>query len=361
MNKNKFKNLCKDYIIDNTPDISSRIDLNNINIIENKEKAIVKKPIKLKFSLPLIFKFSLAILLVISASLLIYTLVKPSTTNLEVGFETSEQVYTFSTLSAAKMLDINMDLYELNLSGKGSGNGNNNDDNILIDAGLDDLNSHINVLEDFMGDKSTINYENLISDRLEYSYKIVFSANDMINAEKLYTIYYNIINEEVLELSGIAILNDIEYPFNGKQENILEEQKITFTIYSSPLDIDNYVTVTYKVENEEQKFAYKVYVASELYTSSEISLHTENNKLITKLKIQNSEGSTYDYTIKSETVNEKSCIKISYSINNGADNEIGNIEIEAEYDEVYGNYRYKYTVRTNGHNSYEYNKERNGQ
>lgn len=222
---------------------------------------------------------------------------------------------------------------------------------------IDVIEPYLELFEQLLTQSNGIAVTTETSDLVEYETKQVFTVTDLLGEQVTYTMYYTkTSNEDELDddqdeddeddeqeyaLQGILIYGDMTYSISGKHEIEEDEEKLEFKAQISETD---YVTVTYKLEDEETKFAYRVYANGELDSESTIKVEIEDDEFKIELSYLSGED-LGEYEFKLEEEDGETILKIEYqSILNGIESE-GEAKVKVVYDEITGEAYYTIIVK----------------
>ncbi len=217
---------------------------------------------------------------------------------------------------------------------------------LLMDDYIDLVNYYMNALETSLSFNQSI-VTPLVSDRIEYAYRIQMSSFNILNDSEIYELYYNVTKEddEVIKMQGIVIWNDSESNFVGEYENESEEQKLTIIAYQSATLGDDYIKTEFEIEDAEQSYQIEVYQAKELISSSNIQIEIEGDE--SKISVEITDNDTViQFEIKKELEDDTFEIKVSYEIGNLVTSEDGEMNVRIVYDEILDKYYYFYDVKS---------------
>lgn len=298
-----------------------------------------------------------AVILVVALA----ALVGCSTTN-NTGdlFNNTDDVYAFeavSSMSLLKTMDANSS-QPLNVKPNSYIFTNLGYSDEVTEEEINEINKYLGIMEQMLADDEPIAVVEEVSDRTEFTNKLVISTKDINLNVHTYTLYYNevVLNEKIDDeetdekeavekendaeqessLEGIMVIGDKEYTVNGKKEIEEDEMKVEFT---SKIDDDNWVKVVQKTEEDETKFEYSISEAG-VVSVTEMKFEKEDNE--TKLKLQFTQGDNEnEYEFKIEEEDGEKVIKIK--ISDGTTNlEVKVFLVEdAETGEVTYEYRVK--------------------
>ncbi len=300
---------------------------------------------------------------------------------------TNSEIYAFSAISSASLLGNTQTATPVvkTLS---------DTEETLIEQEVEDINKYLNMIEQFLGSNNGFSIESQTSDRVEYANKIVFTSVDLLGNQVVHILYYNEVlatetamvddlEEEITEedtevdtedetevedeeedesefedqettLSGILVMNDLEYSVTGKKEIEDNEEKIEIV---SAIDSLNYVKVVSKLEDNERKYFYEVVEEGVVTTSSKLKIEEEDNE--TKVNLEYVQGTTSgSFEFKRELEDGEDIIKIQYEINDGVTVEQGEVKILVITDPLTGDTTYQYKVKTDDNVEIEIEEER---
>jgi hypothetical protein len=273
----------------------------------------------------------------------------------------------------------------------------------IVGDELDELNKYLNIMEKFLGESNGFTFVAEVSDRPEYSHKIVFSTVDMAGDPVTYILYFNeALLDEVTEtsmrdltevttepeqedetedeieaedeietedevesedetefedqetqISGLLVIDGAEYVVTGKKEIEENEEKIQIR---SELDELNYVEVVSKVEENERKFEYTVSVNG-VVSKTKVKIEQEDNEQKIQLKFVAGDAKG-EYTFKQETEDGETVLKIRYKLETEAGSEEGEIKVLVTVDPVTGETTYNYFVKSDDGKEAEVEKNR---
>ena len=215
MKTNKLKNKIKNDIYQSTPEVYSKIKLDQINIDPFPEKKDSRRKLKFNFK----YAFSSLITLVI-VFVVVVLLIKPDggTINQPVynysPLDSNEEVYAVSSVVATN-------LYLATFANTDSLAIKNSGNEMLINNEYDNLNKLLNSVESLINNKEKNNMKELISDDAAYDFMIEINSTDLLKYTNIYYLYYNIISE--------SDLNPIRYGNNqhsyGENDDETEDEE----------------------------------------------------------------------------------------------------------------------------------------
>lgn len=262
-------------------------------------------------------------------------------TNVNKTFTNDKNFFGFSALTSAIALGDNSQCM-LSTSESSSLVSLSNEVNTEVD--MEKVNSYLQMMEMMFSDNGPILISEEASDREGYETKLNFSAKDLAGNSTFYTLYINQElfdndedddhdeNEQEYRLTGIAIVDDVEYEINGKRE--IENNEFEMEIKIT-LDSDNYVVICQESEDNELEYEYLIFKDGKKF--SKLEFEVEDGKEI-ELEFRTTEnGYRETYHFKKEN-NE---IKIKYS----TDKTSYTIKAKASVDPETGETVYTYTVK----------------
>jgi len=304
-------------------------------------------------------------------TLFIFTACERAETN--PAFESGEEVYAFSILSATSLLH-----GEANVGGYDLSNKNNSikyttlaeEDDLAVVEELDEINKYLNIMEKFLGDNPLeVNLED--SELIEYTKKLVITVSNLLGEETTYEVYYNeraIIDDEdddddeddgdetetETELDGMMIVEDVQYTLVGTREYEDGEEEISLRAF---IDESNYVDVKYEYEEGEREFKFETVVDNELISRTKIEVEIEDNE--TEVELEFVYGvAVGKYEFKEDTEDGNRRIKIEYEVTDELGNaEEGEIKVYVLVDDTTGETTYEYQIE-NENGVRKYNKDR---
>ncbi len=223
----------------------------------------------------------------------------------EIVLSTSEQVLGFATLSAVEELKQDVIVEE------------------ETDESLDEkIESKLYIANTFLNDIGEFDVEVKEGSLQGYEKTMIINYVDMNEKINTHEFHYN---ETIIEIedddvesviSGVIIVNGVEYSLTGTKEE--EEEEYEYDLIAS-LDDENYITISYEVEQEsqseiEKEFEYERFVDNQLayYMEIEFEVEEEGEKEIT-IKLLDGDFES-EYSFESELEDGREEIKIEYKI-----------------------------------------------
>jgi hypothetical protein len=311
--------------------------------------------------------FVAATLLLFTITLSACSLTGNSVNELTSLFDSREDVYAFSAVSAVSAMG-ELSVQTTTQTSYVPLNETTEQPNVLED--IEALEPYLKLIETFMAnDGVSVTVE---PSTLEgYEEVMIISAVDIDGEMITYELHYNVISSEVEvddddddadeedideeeeeleienQLEGILVFGDASYNFTASQE--IEEGEEYFEMIAYLTESD-YITIEYGTETEdgesETEFLLEIYQNYELIKSTEIEFELENDE--TEMNLVFVEGSNvarYEFEIKEENNEQK--IEIDYEIvENDVLVEEGSIEIIVTFDPVTGATTVSYEIYT---------------
>jgi len=289
-------------------------------------------------------------------------------------FASNEDIYLFSAVSSTSLLTANSPVtsvaYQLS-----------DEDETLVENEVDDINKYLMMMEQFLGQNNGLSTEIVESDRPEYQHKVEFNTVDLLGNQVVHTLYYQeealetvtdtttddfnstkseteeevIEDEQVTKITGLLIMNGLEYLVEGKKEIEDNESKIEMKSF---IDEDNYVKVVSKVEDNERKYFYEIVTDGVVTMQSKVKFENEDNETKFVLEYSNGDVSGF-FEFKREIDDDEDIIKIKYEINQGNTSESGEVKILVVTDPLTNNTTYQFKIKAQGHQEKHIEKDRN--
>lgn len=249
------------------------------------------------------------------------------------------------------------------------------------------LEKYLAMMETFLNSGAPIEASTAASDREGYAFMTIYQVKDLLGATISYTIYFNEILPEVVvdepedteipepetdettiqadqsrqrernhehdgmfeddsedeivyELEGLLVVDGIEYTIVGRKEVEEDETEIKFIAFT---DMDNFIRISYKTEENEQKFNLIQRVDGQIVQRTSIEVDSEDGEEKVMLTYQTG-TQIARYSFK-KVDNENYDIFIKYDIREaGSVVERGMIKIKISIDEVTGETSYTYQI-----------------
>ncbi len=358
MNKKALKKQLQSYFLSDVPDVFSTLSIDNIIIEKRVERN--KNAFSLSFTVKRTLRFALTFVIV---SLLILFSFSQQRTTTSV-FASSNDIYAFQAVSATDLL----------IQALASSNNTNAplgypyplgiDSSLEIEDELSTLNYYLNMLEQFLGNSSSIVAETVSSDNPNYQVQLVYTAHNLLNEVVVYNLYYNelsissdILNEElyfedpldehiIYLLHGEMTSSSVTYLIEGKKFIVNGEEFYTLRSFE---DTTNYVSVEYTKDTDSvKKFFYSVVNNNTILNKSKIQIESIDNQIISEIDFI--EGiATGHYTLTQKTDSLGTFIDVDYSIETATMGiETGKIRIEVITDPLTLAIKYVYLVNVDG-------------
>lgn len=216
-----------------------------------------------------------------------------NSTKAEVSFE---NMYNYSAISGINMLNNIQSTTSLKKKQ-------------LTDNEKQDIINNLKVVENML-DGNMIKSEEVVSDKEGYEKKYSITTTSLNNIQKEYTFYYNetlLANEDDdedevnIKLSGLVIMDEIEYTMIGSKEVEDDESEMKFKI---SLDEANYVVIEQELESNETEFSYSQYQNNKKVYETSIEFETDKDgKVEFEFEEKTQENKTklkYEFIIKKD-------------------------------------------------------------
>jgi hypothetical protein len=257
MNNKDIKSKIKETAIHEIPDVFNKIDLQSIQIEE--EKTIRQAP-KVSFRLKLVMTSFLLLLTVFFS----YQLLRQE--NELDPFSTDQELLAFQTVSASTIIEhSDLDELSLELSSQASD----------VSDYFDELNVVFELSELMVNQRDDIQYDVLESDRSEFEYHIRFRAKNLNDEWVEYHIYYNQSNH----IQGIFTNDDTTYQFI-KDDQVMRLYK----------DDDHFVEVSEEEIDNQKLYNFSYMKNQQVQFSTKIRMFVEDGLNSAKVEYMNQAG-----------------------------------------------------------------------
>lgn len=363
MKKNELIDKIKNDIQQSTPDVYSKIKLDQIKVEPYQDKEMKQRKFRVNYKYALSSLMSLVLIFVI-----VVLIIKPGENITPPVYDyspldSSEEVYAVSSLVATN-------LYLATFANTDSLAIKNSGNEMLINTEYDNLNKLLNSVESLINNKEKNNMKELISDDAAYDFMIEINSTDLLKYTNIYYLYYNIISEsdlnpirygnnqhsygenddetedeeddyqdekkDILEdiedlddsalgtvrlkIEGkIKFKNNLDFIYNvqGKMVENNNVEKIIFDV-SEETNPNNYIRVIQSNNNKKQVFVFEEYVNNSLSSKNYMVLKADKDG---------------DYSADLIVVDSKNNLMAKYEISKDADDK----EIEIEYIILFNN------------------------
>ncbi|MFA5220390.1 MAG: hypothetical protein WC424_04830 [Bacilli bacterium] len=223
--RKELKDKIKNDIYQSTPDVFSKIKLDQIAVDPYQEKEINRKKFKISYK----HAFSSLITLVL-VFVVVVLIAKPRQEIIPEPvynyspLDSSEEVYAVSSVIATN-------LFLASFSDNDSLSLNENANEMLIDSQYDNLNKVLNSIESLINNKQKNSIVQLKSDDNNYEFLLEISSVDLMMFEDTYYLYYNVVEEDLSLLkfkdddNGRGKDDDEEDDEDYDKEHEYEEEK----------------------------------------------------------------------------------------------------------------------------------------
>lgn len=346
MKKRKIEKIIREDIRKTTPDVLSKIDLDQIE---------VKKPAKKGFSFQRLFNkktFAAALSLSALAVLLLVVLLpgdtlppEPDPTPREYVFEEKDEITTLSAFSAVTLLHQSGDTLAHASQGVHlSLLASSSSQEYLIDTQLDTLTRYLHIVEPIVLGKDNIEFALSESPREDYEYQMLFTSLDLRGQEIVHTLHFNEteIDEDEYYLEGIMNVEGVEYHFDAELEFDEDGYEIELTA-THPTKEDTYVTVKQEIEGDEQTFEYEHVLYGETVFESELTIEFEDDEIVIELEYEDDEKEVEFYIVKENNDTFRK-LRIEYEIDTDDEDEEGVITLTIVFDAETQRHQYRYAI-----------------
>ncbi len=356
MKRKRIENIIRRDITSSTPDVRSRINLDDITIKRPHKTPWLHALTRPRFRVAM----AGAAMVLLALAVIFITVDEPTPTPRQVAFESKEEVYSVSAFSAVLLLhqapeDSNDSVRfngPLTLSATLMLEANGR----LIDDHMETLNRYLNVFEPLLDDKGRMQFTHQASDRDGYAYMTVFQGVDMRHQAVEYILYYNeTIEGDSITLDGLMLVGDITYVLEGEIDVDDEEFDLELYAYKQG-DRDTYIKVTQTIEANEQTFEYEHVVDGDTVFESSLTIEHDNNTITIELEYA-THTDEVEFTMERRTDTLRDTIFIEYEIETPTREEEGTIEVEIVFDDVAETYTYRYHITVDDE-AYSIDKER---
>ena len=344
MNRKNIKRLIQETALKEMPDISTRFNLKDVEVIE---------PVSQKFgffSLKRGLVLSLSFIFIFVSSYFVFQTISNNVPN-PLPLESDTEAIGFQLVSSTSLLPIltPTDLsYSVN-DGSIITLSETTIDTPLIETEIDTINSYMNMLESVLGDETYYRYSLEASDKPEYNQMLLFRGKDLEGNLDEYYIYMNTVeSENMTSYEGIILHEEEEFSFSG---NVFRNQYASFKVQ---VNDSNYIQVKNQLGSEEQMFQYKIFKNGALFNETEVVLASKKSNLGAQMRMYFG-NSKYDLKVTKEQ-GQINKFNVEYEIQNGR-KEQGNIEITLAQNPITNQIGYKYQIN-NGAKIYEIFKDR---
>ena len=346
MKRKHIEKIIKRDITSNTPDVTSRINLDDITIKKPESTPWYRVFTRPRFRLA---AAGVAMVLVVLFVVLVSTgdPSDPLPSPRPIVFEAKEEVYSVSAFTAVMLLHqtpeesndightVNPMLLAYPLASDTS--------DLLLRDHMDTLNRYLNVLEPLVDNKNRMLFTHQASDRDGYDYMSIFQGFDMRNHPIEYTLYYNeTIDGDTIVLDGLMMVGDTVYTLIGEIE--IDEDDIDLEFYARKSGDENtYIKVIQTLDAEEQTFEYKHVVQGDTVFESSLSIEYDDDTIIIEFEYE-TQTDEVEFIMERRTSNGHDSIFIEYEIETPTREEEGIIIIDIVFDDVQETYIYRYQI-----------------
>lgn len=223
------------------------------------------------------------------------------------------------------------------------------------------LDKYLSLIETYLNNQVITSTE-VASDKEAFETMVTYQTKNMFGEAVTYTVYYNIVlmtedtDEDDLEdeqdmeleyeLTGIIVIDGVEYELIGEKEVEADEVSYKFTSY---IDQNNFIKISYEMdqEDQEQKFHFKQVTDGVIVYETKVKLENEDGKMAVKFSYKTATTSG-KYVFKQNDSNSYD-IKVKFErYENGVLVEQGQAKISILIDELTGELTYEYVLIERG-------------
>lgn len=279
-----FEQLRQEFSSLKVPDLKDKI---KANYYFNKEVSTPKPKKHIFFTLKSALSFTLASVILLLAIFGINQITQPPiktpilTTEIQlVSFE------AFSAISVMPESQVN------NLSFAYTKPQIQYLNNYNTEKEIDYLHKYMFLIEQVLTIDKGLKIEVLDSDKSEYSNKEIIEISSAFNTTNYYTLYYNIINEDVeddeseYELQGIMISDNLQYQLYGSKEIDGNETSVSLT---ATLNKNTWVKVTSERKSNMEEFEYEI-SDNGVITKTIMEIEKNDNQVEVELEYETENG-----------------------------------------------------------------------
>ncbi len=320
MKREEIKARLKESVVNEIPDIYSRINLKNIDIEPRRKK-------RFSFNFNQVFKVLLTSIVLFVTSFFVYNLALAPSNTTNTPLENDIQLIGFQTISAATILDktIVEDLSAQEMIYIQSLSSTETD----VENYFTDINPFLSMMETIINTDNNINYNEVDSDNPNYQKKIIYSSFDLAKNPLNFMIYYNQVDTS---LTGIIMIRERTYNFTKTNENT--------QIY---LDNENYISVTNDSSENQQKFIYRLYKDNSLLLQNTLEVFRVQRSIRARTII-NKNGLSINLLVQRNEKNNLDELEIEYEIADNQKNLSGNFRVNLEMLPNSSEYAYRYIL-----------------
>lgn len=248
-----FEQLRQEFSSLKVPDLKDRI---KANYYFNKDVSIKQPKKHFFFNLKYALSFTLASIILVLAIFGINQITPPPI-NTPI-LTTEKQLVSFEAFSAISVMP---ESQVNNLSFTYTKPQIQYLNNYNTEKEIDYLHKYMLLIEQVLAIDEGLKIEVVDSDKGEYTNKEIIEISSAFNITNYYTLYYNIINEEVeddeseYELQGIMIADNLQYQLYGSKEIESNEVSVSLTAI---LSNNTWVKVSSERKSNKEEFEYEI-------------------------------------------------------------------------------------------------------
>jgi hypothetical protein len=341
MNNKDIKNLLKTHLDTQIPDVLSRIDLQEIEILDKPKPRIVYA-IKRRFA-TLALSLVTAIVVIIGLIALNNLPNNPTETPMTL---TAEKTYSFSAISSSTLLNA-IDA-QLNQADQMILLSNMMQQETKIKQRVGSLNPYFNMIELFISSNQTLEFSDPIPSTVNgYTYQVSYQITNLNQDIATYTFHYNesIVGGDTLT-DGLLILEQKQFYLEGTKSVDGETITINTKTYQNPVLKDTHYIefISTEIQNT-QWFEYHVYQSGQRKEKSTVRLDNIGNTIRIRLDYEN-EIEDIEVSLKATRIETNGVAKMSveYEYKGNDFEEKGNIMVSVFVDPLTNTNQYRYEI-----------------
>lgn len=294
-------------------------EVNNIEVIDRKQQIKYKYVHQEKKSFKGFFKLGLSALTFLILIIVgVVSVSSPSINNPDkpIIASTVDESYAFELMAAANHIYTSGINNISNLSLRKLSTQN-------VNEVSKDIHYHFLTIRQMLT-KSKVDYTIAPSSKPGYAYQMEIKPILNSNISLQYTLYFNKTlkehddEEEVYDLEGIMIINNIQYQIIGKTEIESDEIETEIKVIMTN---DKYFVIQQEKEEDEYEYVYMEFVNNKLVSKYQLSYEIDGTEIEVVIEIENKDTNG---TIKAKQKKDKITLKVDL------DNYKGNIKVSEQ-------------------------------
>lgn len=286
--KDILKVIKKD-IVDDTPNLLSKIDIKDIEIDE-----VVTESKRTFFNFSNVLRLSLSLGVLVIGLVLGYSLLNkkpvviPGT---KVSVTSKDQIVAAYAVTGVNLIGNNNNAINISSSKMNTA--------LTVDF-IEKFHENINLIQDYFNLNKTSIIITVNDDEAydTYKYKMVVTITNQFENEEEYILYYNEErsiddddDEEEKQMNGVLIYDFIKYHFHSEEEIESDESEIKVIVYQTTFR--NRIEIEKELEQDEYQYEYTIYRNdNEIFI---LELEVEDNEIELKIETKDYE---YEYIIR---------------------------------------------------------------